>query len=311
VSFDSERYPRFSAAADYVREQWRILHGALDSLEQLDPEALDRCERTVEMLHGMHPEKEDRERALDALAHYTVAYLREQVQYSASGTYSKTSFEEAAAGVYLDDELMSTMYLPGLFLTQAFWPVHVVLGSLFEDRFLPLIPDHGTAIEIGTGHGWTFTRTLQARESLRGAGFDFSPSSLRFTESLATANGVGADRFALERGDVIAGLPFPDAGAVCGVMGEVLEHVEDPVIAAKELRRCLVRGAAAFVTTAIDSPAIDHITNWPDAETVDAMLRDVGFGVVERHLLRPADFVTRKTRFVDSTKNYIAIVRAR
>ena len=188
--------------------------------------------------------------------------------------------------------------------------MHAVLGRIFEDVFLPRLPEVGTSIEIGTGHGWTFTRTLQSCPGLHGAGFDFSPSSLRFTERLATSNGVTGDRFTLARGDVIKGLDFPDGGAVCGVMGEVLEHVEDPVVAAKELRRCLVAGAPAFITTAIDSPAIDHITNWPDAETVDAMLGDVGFDVKERHLLRPADFVTKRTRFVDTTKNYIAIVTA-
>lgn len=311
MSFDSDRYPKFSGAAQYVRDKWRILHGALDSLGRLGAEDLERCERTIAMLHGMHPDQAEREATLDALAHYTVEYLREQVRYATSGEYSKASFEEAAEGVYLDDELMSTMYLPGLFLTQAFWPVHVVLGRIFEDVFLPMVPESGTTIEVGTGHGWTFTRTLQSRSGLQGAGFDFSESSLRFTGKLASSNGVGAERFTLSRGDVIAGLDFPDGGAVSGVMGEVLEHVEEPVAAAKELRRCLAVGAPAFITTAIDSPAIDHISNWPDAETVDELLEDVGFQVKERHLLRPADFVTKRTRFVDTTKNYIAIAVAR
>ena len=113
MSFDADRYPKFSEAAGYVRDKWRILHGALESLGQLGADDLARCERTMDMLYGLHPDAEDRERALDALAHYTVAYLREQVHFASSGAYSKATFEEAAERVYLDDELMSTMYLPG------------------------------------------------------------------------------------------------------------------------------------------------------------------------------------------------------
>jgi hypothetical protein len=67
----------------------------------------------------------------------------------------------------------------------------------------------------------------------------------------------------------------------------------------------------AYVTTAIDSPAIDHLTNWPDPEAVDTLLRDAGFDIVERHIFRPADLVVRPTRFVDTTKDYVAILRAR
>jgi SAM-dependent methyltransferase len=307
---DPARRPLLASASDHLRRSWPVLHGALDSLEQRLTEAeLDRCEGTIGMLRRALDEEALR-RALDAVADFTVMYLREQVAFRAIGRYSKTSFEEAGGSVYLDDQLMSGVYLPGLYLTQVFWPVHVKMDSVFEERFLPLLPRTGVAMEIGVGHGWTFVRTLMSGQ-LRGVGFDFSPSSLEFTRTLALANGVGPSRFTLIRGDVRERLAIDDGQADCAVMGEVLEHVPDAEGAARELRRGLRRGGMAYVTTAIDSPAIDHITNWPDPEAVDTLLRDAGFDIVERHIFRPADLVVRPTRFVDTTKDYVAILRAR
>src|SRR5438477_9238286 len=101
---------------------------------------------------------------------------------------------------------MKTMYLPGLYVSQVFWPVHVKISGLFEKEFLAELPATGKFVEVGTGPGCTFTRILTERPGFTAHGFDFSPSSLEFTAALAKTLQIDPSRFQLTRGDVQKGL---------------------------------------------------------------------------------------------------------
>jgi 2-polyprenyl-3-methyl-5-hydroxy-6-metoxy-1,4-benzoquinol methylase len=65
------------------------------------------------------------------------------------------------------------------------------------------------------------------------------------------------------------------------LMGEVLEHVEDPLEMLKQIHRILNNGGHAYITTVINAPALDHIALFESAEQLLDMAYEAGFTSVE------------------------------
>jgi 2-polyprenyl-3-methyl-5-hydroxy-6-metoxy-1,4-benzoquinol methylase len=64
-------------------------------------------------------------------------------------------------------------------------------------------------------------------------------------------------------------------------MGEVLEHVEDPLSLLVLLRRLLADGGAAFVSAPTNSPTIDHIHLFEHSDQIREMLAEAGLEIIE------------------------------
>lgn len=67
----------------------------------------------------------------------------------------------------------------------------------------------------------------------------------------------------------------------CIVMGEVLEHVENPLAMLKKIYKILENGGKAFITTVINAPAIDHIFLFSNKEQVLRLAEEAGFHIDE------------------------------
>jgi cyclopropane fatty-acyl-phospholipid synthase-like methyltransferase len=65
------------------------------------------------------------------------------------------------------------------------------------------------------------------------------------------------------------------------VMGEVLEHVEQPEVFLRRIAELARPGAFIFVTTCVNAPAVDHIYLWRTADELEAMITDSGLTIVE------------------------------
>ncbi len=61
------------------------------------------------------------------------------------------------------------------------------------------------------------------------------------------------------------------------VMGEVLEHVEQPEAMLEKINSLLAKTGRAFITTVINAPAIDHIYLFCSKEEVLDMVQRAGF----------------------------------
>ena len=87
---------------------------------------------------------------------------------------------------------------------------------------------------------------------------DISPTSVALTTQILTSGAFGQfSNFSIELRDFLHGDLTETACAL--VMGEVLEHVEDPVRFLRRAREATSPDAFIFVTTCINSPAFDHI----------------------------------------------------
>src|SRR5262249_36909831 len=114
-------------------------------------------------------------------------------------------------------------------------------------------------------------------------GVDISTASLALTDKAVRAMLPGArDRLRLIQSDFLAETANNDRYDVL-VMGEVLEHVEQPEAFLSRLRALAASGAHVFVTTCINAPAIDHITLFESEADVEALIGRSGFTI--RHKL--------------------------
>lgn len=243
-----------------------------------------------------------------SIVEYTVSFLKEQVRFLKTGSYTHTDFDRAREAVYDNSEVMEKFYLEGLMLTHAFWAVHFDIHAFFVEQFLPRLPGEGVGAEFGFGHGLYLLEVLTAQKGGRAEGYDISEFSIKYASNLLRHGGVTPDRYSLRFGDVRNPLPAEDGEYRWAIFAEVLEHVPDPRFSLSEVSRCLAAEAPLFVTTAVNSNALDHLWLFETVEEVDEMVADVGLEVLARKVFPVADYgaVTR-----DPTINVAYICRRR
>lgn len=235
----------------------------------------------------------------DSIIEYTVTYLREQIRFLQTKEYAHTDFESARREVYDNPDVMEKFYLDGLMLTHAFWPIHLDIHRMFREDFLSRVPDAGAGAEFGFGHGLYLHDVLQARPGTRARGFDISEYSKAYAQKLLVAGGIDRSRFTLGFADVREPLPAEAGEFRWAIFAEIMEHIPDPLTSLRHLRRCMAPGAPVFITTVLNSNAIDHLYLFTEMEQVRTMLRDAGFSIQVEREYKVADYTTAKDPSID------------
>lgn len=203
--------------------------------------------------------------------------LREQVYFQRNGTYRYRSFAEVADKVYFDAEYMSS-YMYGLALTLYLWPNHRDMVRFFQKE---MSGRKGLRyLEVGPGHGVFFRNAIREGGYAHYLGIDISPTSLDLTRRLVSSDNGLQENWELRESDFLQ-VDELDPGFDAIVMGEVLEHVEDPSEFLRRVRDLARPGAFIYVTTAVNAPAIDHIFLFSSVDEVVQMCEVAGLRVVE------------------------------
>lgn len=219
--------------------------------------------------------------------------LREQIHFRRHRAYRHSTYAEVAASVYDDPDYM-TRYMVGLGLSTYVWPNHVAMRR-FAERTMP--PGRGGGyLEVGPGHGLAFLHAMTLGGYGAYVGVDVSATSLELTRSLLVSRrGPLPPTVTLHHGDFleqdVPGAPFDAI-----VLGEVIEHVEQPLAF---LRRAVALAGPdtwLHVTTCVNSPAIDHIYLFGTDAEVEAMLAEAGLDVQDRLLLGHATRTLEQSR---------------
>lgn len=210
-----------------------------------------------------------REHAVDSYLRMIDDFTVETVRFGETGKYSSTSFEEVNARVYARPEVME-YYMHGLLLTQFIWVHHFELQKYYAGELARMEAGKKTYLEIGGGHGLYVNL---AQELLKGEWIftvlDISETSLSIAKNFVqgkSVNFIHADVFTLAEttpADLI-------------VMGEVLEHVEDPKALLVKLKSMLNPEGRLFITTPTNAPAIDHIYLFRNTNEIRTLIADAG-----------------------------------
>ncbi|MFZ1084444.1 MAG: class I SAM-dependent methyltransferase [Terracidiphilus sp.] len=204
--------------------------------------------------------------------------MMEQMFFEEHKRYRWSRFDELAHTVYFDDTYMRK-YMYGLAITAFLWPNHVALHDFFIRTFPRGLK--GNYLEIGPGHGYYFKQSAHLGNFERLLGVDISSASVALTRDIIR-------HFEIDKkcpAEVIETdfLTFHEENREysCIVMGEVLEHVEDPLRFLKAIARLSGPSTHIFVTTCMNAPAVDHISLFRTGKDVEEIIAASGLQVIE------------------------------
>lgn len=246
------------------------------SLAFLTQAERERVETILEYLAGL-----GRSTAYIAECYTTVVEdtFAEQMYFMRHGEYRNSSYAEVADSVYHDRQYMDK-YMYGLIVTAFLWPNHIEIARFFS-KHLPL-DTPGKYLEIGPGHGY-FMATAASRGAFNSLlGVDISEASIEQTRALLSKFAPNAaDRCELRQCDFLDAETLGAGSFQTVVMGEVLEHVEQPDAFLRRIHELARDDAFIYVTTCINAPAVDHIFLWRSTDELEALIEACGFRIRE------------------------------
>ena len=208
----------------------------------------------------------------------TIDIQMEQIYFLRHRKYRYSTFKEVADQVYYDAEYMKK-YMYGLAFTYFLWPNHVAMQQFFAATFPK--GRRGAYLEIGPGHGYYFRRAAALGRFDRMVGIDISPASVELSRDimrhcpLETAADVD-----IREADFLRFANNGDAFS-CIVMGEVLEHVEQPGLFLRKIAELSGPDTHIYVTTCLNAPAIDHIYLFGTLSEVEDLAGDSGLVIAD------------------------------
>ena len=205
--------------------------------------------------------------------------LNARLEFMRSGSYCCPDFATAQATVYQDRRRM-TGYMLGLAVSYFLWPHHFALLSYYKECLAGL-PTQPRCLEIGSGHGLFSATLLQQRTDWRALDIvDISPASLAMTQSILRqiVSEQRRDDLSFIQADVTR--QESPGGYDWVTMGEVLEHVEDPLRLLQGVRVRLAPGGRLFATTCANSPAVDHVYHFHSIEEIRQLCQRAGLRIV-------------------------------
>jgi len=244
-----------------------VIANFLEKLSKTNPRQTKYVKRSLDMLDNS--EIESLSRYISFYDHFAEGgshacydflckeMLREEIIFKKNNSekYRLTSQDEANTLVYSNDEYMKN-YMIGLGISTFLWENHLLISRYFRENLPKEKP--GNYLEIGVGHGQNFSEAIKVCRFDKYIGYDISKFSLMLTDETVKSMCPGNENhYELVLDDFTNADVNGKFDAI--VCGEVLEHVENPSLLLKKLYNLADVEAFIYITTAINSPAVDHI----------------------------------------------------
>lgn len=206
--------------------------------------------------------------------------VSEFIYFQQHKKYRHSTFAEVANSVYYNKDYMS-LYMHGVFITLFFWPNHLKLYRFFRDT----IPNNktGSYLEIGPGHGYFFMTAMGQTHYDNFTGIDISETSIGQTQKLVESKQYKKD-IQLYCADFL-NIALAPASFDAIIMGEMLEHVENPAEYLKKVVSIAKDDAYIFISTCINAPLIDHIYLFNNERELHDLFAQCGLGIKEQCVL--------------------------
>jgi len=210
--------------------------------------------------------------SVDCYLHMIEDMLEERFNFIRTGNYSNTSFDDVEQRVYGNSEIMK-YHMHGLVLAQYLWFDQYERIFFFTENIERFIQNRNNYLEIGGGHGLYTLEALNIIPDIKQFDLvDISQSSLDLAKGIIDDPRINFylknifDFTEEEKYDFIT-------------MGEVLEHVEQPLELLKKAGDLLREDGSFYLTTPINAPMIDHIYLFNNEEEIRTMIDQAGFKI--------------------------------
>jgi len=205
--------------------------------------------------------------------------LIERIEFIRNGCYSSSSFVEVENRVYANPDIMK-YHMHGLVIAQFLWIDQFKRLLFFSENIKKYLKKSGKYLEIGGGHGLYINETINNFPNLTNNDLvDISSSSLELAKGIINNSKVNYIHKNIFDFDI------KENTYNFITMGEVLEHVEDPLSLLKKLHELLDINGVCYVTTPINAPMIDHIYLFNDASEIRNLFRASGFEILQESIV--------------------------
>lgn len=270
-------------------ENKKILNSFFNTISKKDTFQEKKIERYI---HSMTLEEEKKlvrriqfflmnGETIDSLAEAYLAFCNyfaeERIHFVRTGSYRYHSSAETLP-LYQDQQYMHN-YMIALGLSIYMWKIQRENMRFFLRACRNCTFTGGRYLEVGPGHGEYFVSAMENTKFDQYIGVDISETaaalSRKFVEYAVKEkknfNIINKDFFDFKAEDRFQGI----------ILGEILEHVENPLAFLKKIFELADDDAFIYLTTAINSPYPDHIYHFHSKEEIYELFEQADLTIKE------------------------------
>lgn len=303
----NKAYPEFSRMVDLVSSlnqlQKKRIHNFISSQgEQFWEDAESLC---ISLNSSFLRNDDERLATSEAYIRMSMDFLKEQIRFKKTGIYLLQDAGQANIEIYNNSEVMS-YYMIGLLLSYLLWPNHYKMLRFFED-YLDSSIKIDSYLDVAPGHGLFAAKVMRKYPTLKCTLLDISPTSIAITSRILQSFQIDSHRFDLIEGDFLVA-PIEGDSFDFISMGEVLEHVNDPLSFLIRARNLLHDDGHIFMTTCTNAPALDHIYHFKNVNEIREMIHAAGLNILNEEVLPAEDVPEELCEIELVTINYCCIL---
>ncbi len=301
-----EDCPELQKIVDLISEQNPLQKKRIHAfLKNQSEEYWNFAEELSDILnHSFLVTDEDRIQAAKSYNKMCMDFLVEQIRFRKTGVYRINDANVVQKTVY-NDLVVMRYYMVGLLLSYLFWANHYELFQFF----LKNLPKHEikSYLEVGVGHGLFTSTMLSQFRSIKATIVDISETSIRTAKEILETFQVDHSPINFIHGDYLK-TSLDESGFDFIIMGEVLEHVNDAPAFMNRTKALLSPHGAIYLSTAANSPALDHVYHFHSADEIRNLIRNAGFKIVSDLALAAEDIPPELWQEELVTINYCALL---
>ena len=245
------------------------------------------------------------EYGIDAYLKMINDMLRCQIKFMKTGKYPVSKTQEAVDNVYNNKTKMLS-YMIGLALSQYLWNTHYEMFNHLTSEVKKNKNKINSYLEIGPGHGLFLKNAIDIlNDDVKVTAIDISPVSLDISKSII--NHFYPNKEVSFINEDVLNLNLDSAYDFI-VMGEVIEHVENPKLLLNKIEKLLKTNGKAFISTCVNCPMIDHLYHFKTVNEIREMLNKCGLDVISEKVLPVENLPMLEIVDKKITINYSAIV---
>ena len=208
-----------------------------------------------------------------------------RLEFTRTGKYPMQTQEEAIKDVY-DNKKVMTGFMLGLGLSQFLWRQHFDLFKFYRNSIAHL-RDNGRFLEVGSGHGLFLSELLKVIKESPVDVVDISETSIHISREIIQAlHPEALSRLKFIHQDVQSYDTPMKYNFI--TMGEVLEHVANPLDILKSLQALLAENGRIYISTCTNCPTLDHVYHYETLDEIREMVNEAGFAI-ESEVIAPAE----------------------